>query len=150
MLHQCEGEGPWESLGAGGRIADALADQKLKTTSFSLAGTAVWPKCVTVQREIIDERGATKVHGYKRWRRTMSNIMAQRHGNAYSEAYAQALMESIEAIKNLGRVLDSAKLETRYDTSSHLKRELHLGAKLIAARQGSQAERDFFFVSIGG
>merc|ERR1719323_436264 len=52
--------------GAGGRIADALAAQDFRTASFSLAGNAVWPRGVVTQREIVDERGSTKLYGYEK------------------------------------------------------------------------------------
>jgi len=138
--------------GAGGRVADSLAagPQQFSTTSFSLAGTAIWPQGVATQREIVDQRGTVGFSEFERWRGAIGNITAQRHGNVYSEAYAKAFLQSIETTQNLGRALDGVELLTDYSTQTGLQRELEQVAKLIRAREGRGAERDFFFVSIGG
>eukprot|EP00969_Alexandrium_andersonii_P182976 8084909-Alexandrium_andersonii.AAC.1 len=138
--------------GAGGRVADAVASgtKKFATTSFSLAGTAIWSQGVETPREIVDQRGSTRFAEFERWRGAISNITAQRHGNAYAEAYAEAFVNSIETTQNVGRALDGVKLMTSYRTNTGLERELEQVAKLITAREGRGAERDFFFVQIGG
>jgi len=138
--------------GAGGRIADALSagDDKYSTTSFSLAGTAVWSEGVETRRQIVDEKKSVAFSQYEEWRRGISNITAQRHGNAYSEEYAKAFLQAIESASNLGRILDAAELKTSYPTDTTLARQLQQVAKLISTHEGRQSERDFFFVSTGG
>jgi len=140
------------SRGAGGRVADALAadPHNFKTTSFSLAGAAIWPQGVLTQREIVDQRGNQGFHGYERWRDTIANITMQRHGNVYSEAFSQAFLDSIEITQTLGRILKGVELKTEYRKNSQLQRQLYEVARLISSREGRGAERDFFFVSIGG
>jgi len=142
--------------GTGGRIADALAEGKAKfsTTSFSMAGTSVWPLGYRTKREIVDNDDGTSGRSgffeYESWRSSIGNITAQRHGNVYSEAYAQAFRDAIETTENVGKLLSSVSLKTTYRTNSRLEKELFQVAKLIAARGARGAERDFFFVSIGG
>eukprot|EP00408_Alexandrium_pacificum_P016694 CAMPEP_0171184308 /NCGR_PEP_ID=MMETSP0790-20130122/15723_1 /TAXON_ID=2925 /ORGANISM="Alexandrium catenella, Strain OF101" /LENGTH=1834 /DNA_ID=CAMNT_0011649303 /DNA_START=65 /DNA_END=5569 /DNA_ORIENTATION=+ len=136
--------------GTGGRVADVLAKSGFRTSSFSLSGTAIWPKGVHTRREIVDGRGKTTFHEYEQWADTIANITAQQHGNVYAEAYADAFLNNIQVTESLGMVLDGVQLLTNFPTDTSLKRDLSQVAKLIAAREGRKAERDFFFVSIGG
>jgi len=140
------------SKGAGGRIADALAmgPQKFHTTSFSLAGSNVWPQGRITRREIVSDNANLGFHDYERWRPTMVNITAQVHGNAYAEAYSKAFRDNMETTQKLIRAAESAQLMTNYNTANRFRRELQQVSKLIRAREGRGAERDFFFVSIGG
>merc|ERR1719491_1171572 len=145
---QDSGAGP---MGAGGRIADALGagSHKFATTSFSVAGNAAWSKGVTTEREIVDEIGAG-FRDYEQWRKSISNITAQQHGNVYSEVYIRAFQTSIEATQNFQLLLDGATLMTNYRTATYLERQLHQVAKLIKTQEVRQAERDFFFISFSG
>merc|ERR1711953_184229 len=46
--------------------------------------------------------------------------------------------------------LDNVQLETDYQTNSGLQKQLHQVARLIKAREERRAERDLFFVEVGG
>jgi len=135
--------------GAGGRIADVLGEN-FRTASFSLAGTAIWPKGYVTHRQIVDERNSHGFVDYERFRETIGNITAQIHGNLYSDAYASAFLESIEGTRNMAMVMEGATLKTNYRTNGGLERELHQVAKLISVHTERGAERDFFFVGKGG
>lgn len=138
--------------GAGGRIADSLASGRtpFSTTSFSMAGNAVWSLGLTTEREIVDETGGKGFKQYEAWKEAIGNITAQRHGNAYAEAYTQAFVENIQTTEHLTRIMEGAELKTQWSANSRLARELKTVSILIAARVGREAERDFFFVSYGG
>merc|ERR1712087_678696 len=138
--------------GVGGRIADALSTgtENYVTSSFSLAGSAVWPKGFFVNREMVDSRNQDGFHEYEKWRETIINITQQRHSNPYSDVFTQAFLDSIVTTENLGRVLLGAGLITNYARNTGLQRSLYQVAKLIAARDPRNAERDFFFVQTGG
>jgi len=139
--------------GTGGRIADALAEgpNKFVTTSWSLAGTSIWPQGVTTQREIVDGRlGSNGFADYERWRGTIGNITAQRHGNVYAEAYAGAFLDAITTTETVARALQGVQPETNFPTNTGLARALRQVSQLIKTRDGRKAERDLFYVAIGG
>jgi len=139
--------------GTGGRIADALAlgKKKFRTTSFSLAGTSIWPQGFATHGEIVDSRlGNNRFKDYERWRYTIDNITAQRHGNVYAEAFASAFLDAIETTEKVGQALSGVQTATNYPTPSGLDRQLNQIAKLIRTRDARKAERDFFFLTTGG
>jgi len=139
--------------GTGGRIADALAEgpHKFVTTSWSLAGTSIWPQGVTTQREIVDGRlGSSGVTDYERWRGTIGNITATRHGNVYAEAYAEAFLDAITTTETVAQALQGVEPETNFPTNTGLARSLRQVSQLIKTRDGRKAERDLFYIAIGG
>merc|ERR1712117_420472 len=108
--------------GVGGRMADALSlgSENYVTSSFSLAGSAVWPKGFFVNREVVDSRNQEGFHEYEKWRETIVNITQQRHHNPYSDVFAQAFLDAIVITENLGRVLLNTGLITNYVRDSGL------------------------------
>jgi uncharacterized protein (DUF1501 family) len=116
-----------------------------------LAGTSVWSQGIDTHTEIIDKsQGAVRFGEYERWRGVILNVSAQLHGNAYADQYANTLVESIESSERIGSDLDNVQLETEYQTGSGLQKQLHQVARLIKARERRHAERDLFFVEVGG
>eukprot|EP00933_Yihiella_yeosuensis_P021713 TRINITY_DN1715_c0_g1_i2.p1 TRINITY_DN1715_c0_g1~~TRINITY_DN1715_c0_g1_i2.p1 ORF type:complete len:1866 (-),score=308.01 TRINITY_DN1715_c0_g1_i2:397-5517(-) len=142
------------SKGAGGRIADALASgsQNFRTHSFSVAGTSTWPQGMETKAEIIDrDSGTVRFEKYKQLKTVIDNITSVKHGNIYCDEYAQQLSQAIKFNEELGKTLQNAELKTGYPTEDiGLSRQLKQVARLIAARGERKAERDFFFVQIGG
>jgi len=80
----------------------------------------------------------------------ITNITSHRHGNAFAEEYTQQFAEAIHSSESLGAYLDNVTLKTTYKADTGLAMQLHQVARLIAARKERKAERDFFFVQIGG
>jgi uncharacterized protein (DUF1501 family) len=149
---QCQTKGS-SPRGAGGRLADALSasEEEFKTTSFSLAGTSIWSQGVDTHTEIIDKaQGAVRFGEYERWRHVVHNISVQLHGNAYANEYSQALIDAIESSERIGADLENVQLETEYQTDTNLQKQLHQVARLIKAREQRHADRDLFFVEVGG
>jgi len=147
---QCQTAGA-APRGAGGRVADQLAASGYATTSFSLAGSAVWSQGFNTSREIVDpKKGAIRFNQYNVWADSIANITSQKHGNIYCEEYNQAFAEAIESSEELGTVLDDVSLETDYQADSALSRQLHQVARLIKSREARGAERDIFYISLGG
>eukprot|EP00931_Biecheleriopsis_adriatica_P030525 TRINITY_DN1799_c0_g1_i2.p1 TRINITY_DN1799_c0_g1~~TRINITY_DN1799_c0_g1_i2.p1 ORF type:complete len:1902 (+),score=314.24 TRINITY_DN1799_c0_g1_i2:62-5767(+) len=139
--------------GAGGRLADMLAagTQQFRTASFSLAGTSIWSQGNQTHVEIIDrDRGAVRFGSYERWRKVISNITSQQYGSLYSQEYTRAFFDAIESSESIGAALDGVELSTAYQTGSRLEKQLYQVARLIKARDLRRAERDFFFVELGG
>jgi len=137
--------------GAGGRIADALASKKYRTTSFSVAGTSVWSQGFDTHIDVIDKtKGAVRLENYQHLQTMIGNITSIQHRNVYCEEYARQFAEAIDSGVSLGAYLDNAKLQTQYQLGTSLAKQFHQVAKLIATREERKAERDFFFVAIGG
>jgi len=141
------------SRGAGGRMADALAGgpQGFNTMSFSVAGTKIWPQGFDTVAEVINERGVIGLEQQKSLETVIDNITSVKHGNIYCEEYNNQLSQTLQFNQELGKQIEKAGLQTAYATENiALSKQLQQVAKLIASRQGRGAERDFFFVEIGG
>jgi cullin-associated NEDD8-dissociated protein 1 len=137
--------------GVGGRMADVLASD-FTTTSFSVSGTTTWSQGFDTNIEIVNKnQGAVRLTQYEELKYVIGNITSQKHGNAYCEEYARQLGEAVESSETLGALLDGAALATNYpvkDTS--ISKQLHQVARIIATREDRMAERDLFYVSLGG
>merc|ERR1712061_487921 len=74
-----------------------------------------------------------------------------KYTNIYAEEYAQQLSESLEASENLGSIFANVQLNTTsYPMETGLAKQFHQVSRLIKAREDRKAERDFFFVELGG
>ncbi|CAJ1389654.1 unnamed protein product [Effrenium voratum] len=138
--------------GAGGRMADALNAQNppVQAASFSVAGSAIFAQGVVTNRQIVSEEGNKRFGEFELWRETISNITKQQHANVFSEQYTKIFLDSLRGTEELGRAFEEVELATNYDTSSKLAKQLSQVAKLMKVREVRKAERDFFFVQVGG
>jgi cullin-associated NEDD8-dissociated protein 1 len=149
---QCQTPGA-APKGAGGRLADALSagSQKYTTTSFSVAGTSTWSQGFDTRIEIIDKKeGAVRFGQYSALETMLGNITSKKYGNIFCEEYAKQIDESIASSESLGKYLDNVTLTTNYKAETKLEKQLHQVARLIKTREERKAERDLFFVHIGG
>merc|ERR1712113_430199 len=79
------------------------------------------------------------------------HITSQHYSSIYAEEYAQQLSTALNSSESLGSFLDNASLQTEnYPTSTKLGKQLYQVARLISARDARKAERDFFYVELGG
>jgi len=139
--------------GIGGAMADVLGQKKMNTASFSVSGKAAWSQGVDTELQILDKgKGAIRFNEYDLWKDDIASITSQTHGNAYCEGYAAAFAQAVNSSESLGNYLDDVHSESlaKYKTDSTLKKQLHQVARLIATRSARKAERDFFFVQVGG
>jgi len=156
-------------------MADVVAKKNLITRSFSVAGSSKWSQGRDTSTEILDRgKGSIRFGAYEIWGDAISNITSQKHGNVYCDSYAQAFQEAIDSSEDLGEYLDAVgnkKLDGKldgYKTDTHLQQQLHQVARIIRTALASsssnprseedaadpklvrRAERDFFFVQLGG
>jgi cullin-associated NEDD8-dissociated protein 1 len=137
--------------GAGGRMSDALKDNQYKTQSFSIAGTSTWSQGFETNQQIIHQTdGSVRLESYSSVEPLLKNMTRQRHQNIYCEEYAKLIGEFVESSQALGSTLDATTLETDFTASTSLAKQLKQVSKLIAARDARGAERDVFYVNIGG
>eukprot|EP00928_Gymnodinium_smaydae_P011944 TRINITY_DN1436_c0_g1_i1.p1 TRINITY_DN1436_c0_g1~~TRINITY_DN1436_c0_g1_i1.p1 ORF type:complete len:1935 (-),score=245.15 TRINITY_DN1436_c0_g1_i1:282-5306(-) len=147
---QCQLPG-YEARGFGGRMADALTASGLQTTSFSVAGMATWAQGFNTSSRIIDaQRGAVRLQNFDRLAQVVNSITNYTYKNAYCEGYASQVADMIASSELLGKQLDSAEMQTNYVSSSQFDAQLRQVALLIASREARSAERDFFYVELGG
>jgi len=132
-------------------MGDALKGKSFATHSFSVAGTSTWSQGFDTNQEIIHPwDGAVRLQTYSTVNNLLKNITGQRHQNVYCEEYAKSISKFVEASEELGTTLDAVNLQTSYSPSGTLSKQLYQVAKLIAAREDRNVERDLFYVSIGG
>ncbi|CAK0857865.1 unnamed protein product [Prorocentrum cordatum] len=140
--------------GGGGRMADVLAASHGKdVASFSTMGIVTWSGGFSTAADIIDRTdGAIRFNKYQVWNSTISGISKQKYGSMYCEEYTRAFADHIRSSEALGAILENVELETAatYEAKTTLAQQLHKVALLIKARSLRLAERDFFFVQIGG
>jgi len=140
--------------GAGGRLADALAEgpHAYRTESFSMSGRAKWSLGYQTVPKIIDRRsGNIPLTHPSKIVTVLDNVTSVRHSNVFCEEYRRQLKEALAVNEELGATLDAAALGTAYNAGdSSLSQQLRQVARLISARGPRQAERDLFFVQLGG
>merc|ERR1712222_262748 len=131
--------------GAGGRMSDALLSKSMRSESFSVAGTSPWSEGFATLQQIIDQKeGSVRLEHYETVNPILKRVTDRKHGNVYCEEYAQSS-------RALGTILDNTSLQSlAYGTEDTLAKQLHQVSRLISARTERMAERDFFYVSIGG
>lgn len=135
-------------------MADVLASvHGKKVASFSISGVAAWSGGFNTSTEIIDRSGgAIRFNKYQIWSSSIDQLSKQRFSNVYCEEYTQAFASHVQSSERLGAVLDQVVLETAstYRTQTSLAQQLHQVARLIKGRDLREAERDLFFVQMGG
>jgi uncharacterized protein (DUF1501 family) len=141
------------NIGAGGRIADALArgPKKYRASSFSITGSTTFLRGYHTGVSIVDpDTGPVRFVHLELLNSTIRSVTEQRYGNIYAEEFAQQLQDAITDSETLGDLHDSVKLETHYSAKASVDKQLRMVAKLIALREARKAERDLFVVSHGG
>merc|ERR1712032_1766 len=138
--------------GAGGRMSDALLSKSMRSESFSVAGTSPWSEGFATLQQIIDQKeGSVRLENYESLNPILKRVTDRKHGNVYCEEYAQSVAKYVESSRALGTILDNTTLQSlAYGTEDTLAKQLHQVSRLISARTERKAERDFFYVSIGG
>jgi cullin-associated NEDD8-dissociated protein 1 len=145
---QCGGQG-----GTAGLMADELSKKDMAVESFSVSGTSTWSAGKDTHTEILSQNdGVVRFKTYDMWQDTIGNMTSQKYGNVYSDNYAQAFQGALDQSENLGKLLEGLQDATldAYKRDTPLEKQLYQVARVIAAREARKAERDFFFVQLGG
>ncbi|CAK9070322.1 unnamed protein product, partial [Durusdinium trenchii] len=144
--------------GVGGRLADALAagGQKFATNSFSLHGKKTWSEGFNTLQQAVDSSGDIPTLENSEIRRPLiENITKEKHGNVYSEEYAKTLGGMIDNVEYLAGQLQNVTLGTTWPepedgSANRLLKQFKTISKLVASRTARKAEREFFYVELGG
>ena len=134
-----------------GRILNVLErDGGYRTSSWSINGNK---KILDGARPpwILDYRS-----GFVRWQRRkhsgdyMRALHANESNSPFGETIADKLISTIAGQQEMSDLLDGATLSTSFNVKSKLELMFQQVAKVIKTRNERQAERDVFFISIGG
>mmetsp|Transcript_62774 Transcript_62774/g.174925 ORF Transcript_62774/g.174925 Transcript_62774/m.174925 type:complete len:509 (-) Transcript_62774:195-1721(-) len=145
--------GPNFKHGGGGRMADNLALRGFTSSSFSLAGKSVWSEGEVMRRKVIG--AADLVDEFKpsgKVQRIVDNITSIEFSTVYAKEYVQQLEDTMDSYKSVSEALRNGDrlLALGDDNDYGAMQEFKQVARLIAARRDRRAERDFFFLGIGG
>lgn len=85
----------------------------------------------------------------------IENITKEKHGNVYSEEYAKTLGGMIDNVEYLAGQLQNVTLSTTWPepqdwSANRLLKQFKTISKLVASRTTRKAEREFFYVELGG
>ena len=85
----------------------------------------------------------------------IENITKEQYGNVYSEEYAKNLGPMIDSVEYLVGQLGNVTLKTTWPESedgsaTKLLKQFKTVSKLIATHTSRKAEREFFYVELGG
>jgi len=146
------------AAGVVGRILAALeSESAYRTSAWSLSGSkrileGSRPPWILSRSSGIVE---WQRHGELGW--YIRQLHANESGSPFAELVGERLTSSIESAQYMGELLDSVTLSTSfpntdatYATTNTLSQSLEQVAKVIHTRGVRQAERDVFYVQIGG
>jgi len=136
--------------GFGGRMSDEFARSGFATSTFSINSRSTWPVGKTNKPIILSSNGAPRLRNYAQHLPVVENITRTVYDNIYLEEYAQSLGEGIKSSEEFGIMLNRAVLKTDIANKDGLAKQLALVSKLISLRGERKAERDLFYVVIGG
>lgn len=80
----------------------------------------------------------------------IDNITKAESASVVSETVSSLLSQSITQSANMGEILDQYDTTTDFAREESLGRQLYQVARVIKAREDLEAERDVFYVSLGG
>lgn len=140
-----------DTTGAGGRLADALAtgSSAFSTATFSMSGMEVWSQGHDTVPVFVDSNHV-RLDFFEHWRRHIQELTAQTYSNSVAEAWSQRLLQSVQNSEIIEDLLADVTTSTDYNTDDSLRQQLYDVSRLISARVSRSAERDLFFVRIGG
>eukprot|EP00931_Biecheleriopsis_adriatica_P057277 TRINITY_DN3397_c0_g1_i3.p1 TRINITY_DN3397_c0_g1~~TRINITY_DN3397_c0_g1_i3.p1 ORF type:complete len:2330 (-),score=299.84 TRINITY_DN3397_c0_g1_i3:580-7488(-) len=143
------------SHGGGGRMADALTEAGIgSVSSFSLRGNVPWSQGLDTQRRVISGTRVDSEDG-DYWpgnvQRIIDNITIMDFSTVYAKEYVNQIDASFHASQTTAEVLRDAGNVLQLPNANYgAIPQLRQVATLIGARSTRQAERDFFFVGLGG
>jgi len=139
--------------GAGGRLADALADgsQGYRTEAFSMAGRSKWSLGYQTNPKIVSRsNGNVPLYYASKIVTVMDNITSMKYENVFCEEYRRQLKDAFRVNEELGTTLSTASLSTGFNAPDSLAQQFKQIARLISAHGSRNAERDIFYAQLGG
>jgi len=148
------------TVGWGGRFGDLLASSNGNPTftAVSVSGSAVFLSGQQVLQYQVGTGGPVAISalsgnpfGSPAAAATLRQILTAGRSHLFENELARVTSRSIDAAASLGSALAGAPaLTTPFDANNTLAQQLRMVAQMIAVRQAIGAQRQVFFVSLGG
>jgi len=135
-----------------GRIANTLASQPspYRTRLFSVAGNPKILSGATTDPDVISAwGGVVRCENCADLEPSLTNLLSRTSSSVFAEHYSASVTSALNRTEVLSSQLDGVSLSQQFPRT-HIGRQLEAAAKVISARSHRGAERDGFFVSIGG
>jgi uncharacterized protein (DUF1501 family) len=140
--------------GIGGKIADNLeAKHNYKSSSFSLAGINRYSEGDATHVDVLDSSSGVKtLMDYTEVKDIIGNVTHEIYDNVFAEEYGRQFKFAVDRSNSLSKYLESANDAVKdYDArTTKLEYQFFQVARVIATHKDRNAERDFFFVQLGG
>ena len=140
-----------------GRIVDSISGTTYSSMTnpytanlFSLAGTVKATDGKTPTNVVSHTDGAAVMNAYDDIGEYVMNISAQESTSVMSETFASLLEQSIVSGQTLADVMDAAELAVDFSLDDATNKAFYQAARLITSNRARQAERDAFFIQLGG
>lgn len=156
----------WQSSGAegstkgwGGAIGDLFLGSNATSTftCINASGNAVFMSGQQAVQYQVSTNGAVPVNGIQSslygstaCAQALRNLITAPRTHWMEAELARVTSRSVSAESQVKAALAAASLSTPFDTTSSLARQLQVVARMIAGRNQLGAQRQVFFVSLGG
>eukprot|EP00965_Chrysotila_dentata_P047697 1582417-Pleurochrysis_carterae.AAC.1 len=142
-----------DAHGVMGRIFAALQKQSggYKTGGYSISGQSMFLEAVGIEPTILSDRGdgVEQYEQYSVHRESILNMTAYRTTSPFTTHYGDLLKTSLQGIEAFAENLRGEQTSVTFPDTG-LGRQMAQVAKVIKSREVLGAERDGFFVQIGG
>jgi len=117
---------------------------------YSLAGTVKALDGIVPPEVLSPSQGNVDLQSSSELGDLIENITKAESASIVSETISSLLSQSIAQSANLGEILDQFDTSTDFARSETLSKQLYQVARVIKARKALEAERDVFYVELGG
>jgi uncharacterized protein (DUF1501 family) len=150
------------AIGWGGRAADILRglnSQSLVSMNISLSGQSVFLTGRDAFTYSVSSSGATALTGYSptavnsltaQRTKGFNSVMDQQYRNLFEQTYAQSTGDAVDSYYEFSNALTGVTLSTAVPTGNSLATSLSMIARIMASRAKFGAQRQIFFVQLGG
>jgi uncharacterized protein (DUF1501 family) len=150
------------AVGWGGRAADiinSLNSPSLVSMNISLSGQSVFLTGRDAFTYSVSSGGATALTGYNptavnnltaQRTKGVDSVMDQNYRNLFEQTYAQSTKDAVDSYYEFSTALTGITLSTAVPAGNSLASSLAMIARVIAARSRLGAQRQIFFVQLGG
>jgi len=150
------------AVGWGGRAADiinSLNSPSLVSMNISLSGQNVFLSGRDAFTYSVSSGGATALTGYSptavnsltaQRTKGVDSVMDQNYRNLFEQTYAQSTRDAVDSYFEFSTALNGISLSTPVPTGNSLASSLAMIARVVAARSRLGAQRQIFFVQLGG
>jgi len=149
-------EQDFTSSGVMGRMMDSLHTNGFKTATFSLSGGTAFlngEPGVSPEQDILTSNGLSEFDNpttEDNFIDYLQKINELRSENRISEHWAKTLVRTLNRTAELNRILSGYDVDPSWTTNTGIGRDMQQVARVLKAREDVGANRNAFFVQLGG